>query len=144
MKLTKDAIMAAQDLKREVVNVPEWGGDVIVSEMSGADFQRYCEASETDEASQKGYAFMALVLVFCLVDEGGVPLFSVEDAPKLARRKKSVLHRLFNVADRLNLLSRAAQQEAEKNFEGEDAGDVSSSPSPANLDSPPSATSSGS
>ena len=35
--LTKEAILAADDLPRETVLVPEWGGDVYVRTMSGTD-----------------------------------------------------------------------------------------------------------
>ena len=35
--LSKDAILAADDLPRETVHVPEWGGDVYVRTMSGTD-----------------------------------------------------------------------------------------------------------
>ena len=35
--LSKEAILAADDLPREKVNVPEWGGEVLVRTMSGTD-----------------------------------------------------------------------------------------------------------
>ena len=37
MTLTKDQILEANDLQSESVTVPEWGGDVLVRTMTGAD-----------------------------------------------------------------------------------------------------------
>ena len=35
--LSKEAILAADDLPREIVSVPEWGGQVCVRTMTGTD-----------------------------------------------------------------------------------------------------------
>ena len=37
MLLTRDKILSADDIRSERVKVPEWGGEVIVREMTGAE-----------------------------------------------------------------------------------------------------------
>ena len=41
MALTKEQILEAQDIQREEVEVPEWGGTVYVKSLSGADLGQY-------------------------------------------------------------------------------------------------------
>ena len=45
--LSKDAILAADDLPRETVHVPEWGGDVYVRTMSGTDRDAFTPCTHT-------------------------------------------------------------------------------------------------
>jgi len=33
--LSRDAILGSDDLKKEVVSVPEWGGEVVIATMTG-------------------------------------------------------------------------------------------------------------
>jgi hypothetical protein len=37
MTLTRDSILNAKDLKKELVKVPEWGGEVYVRCMTGSE-----------------------------------------------------------------------------------------------------------
>ncbi len=53
--LTKEAILAADDLPRETVLMPEWGGDVYVRTMSGTDRDAF-ESSLIARDGAKGMA----------------------------------------------------------------------------------------
>lgn len=115
--LTKDQILTAQDLKTEVVEVPEWGGTVRVSEMSGQDYAAFVETAFPGEDADKGQAkhFASTLVAFCVVDEAGERIFSVSDIDALARKSKTALERVFEVADRLNVITKKAREAAEKN-----------------------------
>lgn len=142
--LSKDNILTALDLKRETVSVPEWKGDVIVSEMGAETLLEFYKAAfpaENGEEDAVSPPFGPTALVFCIVNEAGEQVFTMADVKRLARKSRVVLTRLFEVADRLNLLTNKAREEAQKNScSGEDGG-VSCSSSPANSDSPASGTS---
>lgn len=102
--LGRDAILAAQDIAIETVEVPEWGGSVIVKGMSGEQRDAF-EASVVSERGGKAEVDMrnlrAKFVARCVVDEKGARLFADEDVPALARKSGAVLDRLFEVGQRL-------------------------------------------
>lgn len=121
-KSIKDMILGADDLKREVVEVPEWGVTVVVSEMNGRDreawsHETFITKQDGDEIKSEVVRedFAARLLVRCLCDEDGNKLFSPDELAALSAKNGKVLNRLFAVADRLNGITPKAAQEIEKN-----------------------------
>lgn len=116
--LSRADILGASDRPTEVVPCPEWGGDVIVRTMSGAERDAYegeCltirgKSVEINRANARGR-----LLVRCLVDEAGDPLFKRADADELGAKSGAVLDRLFAVAQRLNGVTKADVDELAKN-----------------------------
>jgi len=101
--LTRDMILQAQDLKTEDVPVPEWGGDVRVRTLTGAEreqFGRSMLGADGKTAETTGYAFKMLAL--CIVDEAGVRQFSDADVAALGAKSADALQRVFTVAEKLN------------------------------------------
>lgn len=92
--LTAAEILAAQDRKRELVEVPEWGGSVYVQEISAADAERISEA-------QSIVGFCSL----CIVDENGERLFSEEDAEALGKKGTAAMRRVMDAVTRINGVS---------------------------------------
>lgn len=118
--LSKDTILAAEDLATEDVPVPEWGGTVRVRGMSGGERDAY-EASQV-AMRQSGKSpelrlsnFRAKLLVRCIVDEEGKRVFADGEAAELGRKSGAVVDRLFDVARRLSGMTEAAVKEAEGN-----------------------------
>lgn len=109
--LTRDAILRAEDLLREKVEVPEWGGEVWVRAMTAAERDRL-EAAVLDG---KTASIRALVAAMCMVDERGERLFGDQDVEALARKNAQALDRVFQVARRLSRMREADVEDAEKN-----------------------------
>lgn len=122
MILDKSAIMAADDMKRELVEVPEWGGSVYVRMLSGAERDSY-EASMLkygpDGKPVKGQYNMenvrARLVGLCLCDEKGVRLFEDAEIEALGRKSAAALSRVSAVAQKLNGLDTESVAAAEKN-----------------------------
>ena len=117
--LTKAAILAADDLKKEIVNVPEWGGEVIVRTLTAAARDAY-EASMVTRNADGGLVsdmtnMRAKLVAQSLVDEAGNLLFSPEEVAQLAAKHAGVLDKLADVAQRLSGMGTKAVEEAEKN-----------------------------
>lgn len=114
--LTREEILAAADRPTEVVQVPEWGGDVIVSTMSG-------EARDSWEQSLlhegKGKVNLknvrARLVSRTAVDEHGQLLFSLEDVEALGAKSAAALDRCAKVAQRLNKLTEEELETAKGN-----------------------------
>lgn len=113
--LSKDEILAMTKLKTTVVNVPEWGGEVIVSEMSGADRDAW-EGALRDR-DKKGHLISprAKLVLFCVVDEKGARIFSDSDLDALGRLSASALDAVCDAAMELNALRSDDLKESEKN-----------------------------
>jgi hypothetical protein len=114
--LTRDQILGAKDVKTQRVSVPEWGGDVLVSTMTGA--QRDAWEQSLVRLGGKGLDLTnarARLLSFCVVDEKGAPMFKPEDVTKLGEKSGIALERCAKVAQELNRLRDEDLEAAGKN-----------------------------
>lgn len=115
--LSRDQILAADDLPAEEVDVPEWGGTVLVRGMTGAErdkfeMRMYLDRDKLDESPVR-----ARVVAWCTLDEDGKPLFTQKDVEWLAGKSGAALDRIFSVAQRLSRVDEKAAKAAEENFE---------------------------
>ncbi len=111
MTLGKAEILAADDIKTEVVDVPEWGGSVRVRLLSVGEFSRF-------EALTKGKdsaAILATLVGLSVIDDEGKPLFDDADIDKLATKSAAALLRIADAAKRLNNLTDDDVEMLEKN-----------------------------
>jgi hypothetical protein len=103
--LTRDEILSADDIKRELVAVPEWGGDVYVKAMSGTERDLF-ESSIVELRGKKQQVNMKDVrakLAACSIcDEKGKRVFTDADVNALAKKSAAALQRVFTVAQRLS------------------------------------------
>jgi len=117
MALTKEAILAADDLPRRKVEVPEWGGDVYVRTMTGAERDAW-EISFVPEAGGEKRDLSnirAKLAVLACVDEQGKRLFDDADVEALGQKSASALERIVEAAGKLNALSGADLEELRGN-----------------------------
>ncbi len=128
MLLTKEQILAAQDLPTEDVSVPEWGGTVRVRGMTGSERDAW-ELLQLDD--KKPADIRATLLAFTIVDEKGALVFQPEEISALGKKSAKALQRVFRVAQKLSRITEADVKELEKNSSGAPAVDSPSS-SPAN------------
>jgi|CXWL01.1.fsa_nt_gi hypothetical protein len=119
--LTKEKILAADDIKRERVDVPEWGGAVLVGVLSGTDRDRWeRECLEAREGTKNGGLatldnFRASLAARSIVNEKGERLFAESDIVALGKKSGAALNRIFDVALKLNRLSASDVEELAKN-----------------------------
>lgn len=112
--LTREAILAADDIRRELVSVPEWGGDVYVKMLTGAERARW-EARAVKSGNVDSLEDMpAILLAATVCDEAGALLFTPEDYPALSAKSSSAVSRVFRAAFRLNNLGGDEALEAAK------------------------------
>lgn len=114
--LDKQGILDASDMKTEVVDVPEWNGAVIVRTLTGEEREEFeGHVRNVGKDVSDTFAVRAYLLIACLVDEKGVPLFTASDVGLLNDKSGAVLARLFGVAQRINRLGAYAIEAAAKN-----------------------------
>jgi hypothetical protein len=112
MTLDRQSILACADtLPRELVNVPEWGGDVWVRTLSASERDQL----EMQWEKTKRVHFRARVVYYCACDEQGRDLFREEDIPVLGAKSTTAVAKVCDVAFRLNRFTREDIEDLEKN-----------------------------
>lgn len=114
--LSKNQILKADDLKRETVPVPEWGGEVLVSALSASDYDAYENSLSVDGSPDLDNA-RARFAVRCMVDEQGNRVFEDADADLLGEKSAAALIRVTDVAMKLNRRTAKDLEELAKNSE---------------------------
>ena len=103
--LTRDEILSKKDLKKEKLKVPEWGGEIYVSEMTGSDrdvWDQYISKPTPDGIVSDARATLVSMTV---VGEDGKKLFKAADIKELSKQSYKPLTAVFAVAQRLNGLT---------------------------------------
>lgn len=124
--LSKKAILEADDLPRRVVSVPEWGGEVLVRGLTGAERDQF----EAGTLVKRGKDYdvqltdlRARLVVLSVIDENGERLFDTADVEALSKKSASALNRVFEVAQELSGLTANDVAELEKNLSAARNGD---------------------
>lgn len=113
--LTKDQILAASDIKTEEVHVPEWGGTVRVSGMTGEGRDRFEMACVAEDGTASVSNVRAKLVASSIVDEQGRLIFTDADIEALGRKSCAALDRVFDVAQRLSRVSATDVESLAKN-----------------------------
>jgi hypothetical protein len=104
MALDRKSILAADDVRKEKVAVPEWKGDVFLRVLTGTDRDRF----EESYADQKMKAFRIRFLLLALCDEDGERLFNDDESDILGKKSSVVINRLFEAGWKLNAFTQEA------------------------------------
>lgn len=108
--LSREAILSRRgQAKREVVEVPGWGGAVQVKALTGTErdaFEESLAKRRRDGTREMNLVnFRAKLVARTVVDEHGAPLFSAQDVGLLGELDAADLQRVFDVAQRLSGMS---------------------------------------
>jgi ribosomal protein L12E/L44/L45/RPP1/RPP2 len=130
--LTKSAILAANDLKTEDVEVPEWGGTVRVRSFTGRERDAFEASMVQGDGKDRRVDLTnmrARLVGLTVIDEAGQRIFTDEEIDLLGAKAGAALDRVFAVAQKLNGLSGEDVEELTKNSSGAPSA-VSTSDSP--------------
>ena len=115
-------ILSAKDITTQEVEVPEWGGTVIVRSLTGRERDQYEKSvMKMKKTGRKGRgptimepdlqgARARLVSLAC-VDKDGELLFSDKDVGALAEKSAKALNQVFDVAAAMSGLSDESLEE---------------------------------
>ena len=106
--LTREAILSADDLRAETVDVPEWGGKVRIRTMTGSErdaFESSLIGTGGKDTSKNLRDLRARFASLVIVDESNERLFSEKDVKALGRKSAAALDRVFAAGQRLNGLT---------------------------------------
>lgn len=107
-RLTRSDILSVDDIKSEVVVVPEWDGTITIRGLDGHRRDKMTdEMLKNKELSADGKdisvtGMQTRMLVACIVDDNGKQLFDENDIMKMQQKNAGVISRLFVIAQRLS------------------------------------------
>jgi len=110
-RLTRDAILDANDLPVVRVPIPEWGGTVFIRTMTGGErdqFEAEWKKNPTDD-------IRARLAVATLCDAEGTLLFTPADVPLLSKKSSKALDRIFAASTAHSGLTDKDVEELRKN-----------------------------
>jgi hypothetical protein len=110
----KDRIFGAEDRDHRTVVVTEWDATVVITAMSGKRRSQWADKAFDEEGKIRQDIARGMLLVHCLEDETGNPIFTPEDAERLEAKNGAVLGRLFAIAKQINGLGSDEVDAAEK------------------------------
>lgn len=133
--LTREQILKADDRSYQVVKCQEWGGNVRVQSLSGAERDQFEESilgQKQKDGSREVVTknLRAKLVAMSAVDKAGNLLFNMDDVMVLGEKNAAPLDRIFAVAQKLSGISKDDVEELTKNSgAGQSAGSISDSPS---------------
>ena len=126
--LTREKIIEIMDIQRELVSVPEWGGEVYVRGLNGSErdaFESSIVAMHGKKSSVDMHNIRAKLAAATICGEDGSLMFSEADVAALGKKSAAALDRIYNAATRLSGISEADVDELAKNSNGRSGGSIS-------------------
>jgi hypothetical protein len=121
-QLTRDQILSAPDLKKERVEVPEWGGFVWVRGLTALERDRYDESLLKRVKGRRlidATGARAKLVALTVTNEAGQRIFSDADVEALNAKSAAPIDRLFTVAQRLSAVTEEQIEDLVKNSESD-------------------------
>lgn len=107
--LSKADILKADDIKTTTVTIEEWGGDVIIKNMT-AERHAIFEDLQRSQGDHESLAYFAASI---LINEDGSPMFdSAEDIKALNGKSNTALIKILTAGMDLNGLSGTVEESA--------------------------------
>ena len=127
--LTRKQILEANDVKSEIVAVPEWGGEVMAYGLTGTERDQMTkllmiQKGDSTELNLENHS--AKLCSLAIRDEEGKRLFSEKDIEELGKKNGTALQRVFVVAQRLSGLDKETIEGMTKNSKQTQSGDSGS------------------
>ena len=114
MVLTREQILAAPDVVIEEVDVPEWGGSVLLRTLTAHQAEEWIRRARDPETRQINFhGFMPALLALTIVDADGQTVFSETDVEALGEKSAEVIRRLYERASKLSSLGDATDEAIE-------------------------------
>ncbi len=113
--LKREDIFACKESETLTLEVPEWGGEVIVALMTSSDMDAYESSLLTNKGKLKLANARAKLLAAALVDETGKQIFTAADVAALGRKSSKAVTRIYNAVLKFNSINEKDLDDLVKN-----------------------------
>ena len=118
--LTRQQILDAQDIESQVVEVPEWGGSVMVQGLTGTERDHFESAllkGRGKNTTLNMQNVRAKLVAESVVNGDGERMFTDQDVGALGAKSAAALDRVFSVAQKLSGITTEDVEELAKNLQ---------------------------
>jgi hypothetical protein len=118
--LTREQILAADDIKKELIQIPQWGGPVYVIALNALERDEFDESCIEQKNGKRVPILRGMrtkLVIRCTVDAAGKPIFTAKDYDALLKKNAAAVDRIFGVAQRLSGITEEDMEELAKNSE---------------------------
>jgi len=119
--LGREDILKASDNDPEEVEVPEWGGTVLVRGMTGRERDAFelslLQPGRGGRRTVDPANMRAKLVARCIIDDDGNRLFTDADAAELGGKSAGAMNRVYAVAARLSGMAEEEQEDLTRDFE---------------------------
>jgi hypothetical protein len=112
----KDLIFSADDITKELVEVPEWGVTVEVRSMTAAERAKLGEGASKGDKTDVGLMYAMTVIATVYDPTTGLPVFTDQDKEAILSKNGAVVERLATKALGSSGLTAEAVDEAQARF----------------------------
>ena len=133
--LNRNQILEAKDIKTKVIPVPEWGGDIMIKQLSAKEYnditmnmvnirkmaaKQLSKKKNSDENLEDAINELAiknqkiLLIIKSIVDENMKPLFTEADLELLYQKNTNVIDKIIAEIEEFNAVS---TEDAKKNLD---------------------------
>lgn len=120
VNVLRDLILNADDLRTEVLTVPEWGTDILIQAMSAEDRARFALSGTDDEGNRDETAYVQssarVAVLVCHHPITREPIFTEADVAPLSKKSARALDEITKVAFRLSGLGDDEKKVVEDQF----------------------------
>jgi hypothetical protein len=120
MRLSRDDILKAADNEPEEVDVPEWGGSVLVRGMTGRERDAFelsmLQPGRGGRRVVDPANVRAKLVARCCVDDDGNRLFTDADVAELGGKSAAAVDRVYAAAARLSGMGADDQEDLVRDF----------------------------
>jgi len=120
--LSREHILETGDIEVVELEIPEWGGSVLVRELTTAEVEHFSLRTSTSRGDldiSRMSGLRAEVVSWALVDESGQQIMHKKDAEALQKKSHRVIDRIFNKVIDLSGLNPDEEDEEGEEGEGE-------------------------
>ncbi len=113
----REQILAANDLKEKVVEIPEWGTAVIVRTLTGSQRAALLQEAVDQRTGKVDFSclYPDLVILAAYDPQTKEPIFTMADREALAGKAGHIIERIAQEASKLSGLDAGAFEAAQKN-----------------------------
>ncbi len=112
----RETIFSADDITKEIVEVPEWGVSVEIRAMTAAERAKLGESAMVGDKTNVGLMYALTVIASVYDPATGLPVFSDNDREAILSKSGSVIERLATKALGASGLTEKAVDQAGARF----------------------------
>lgn len=109
------AILGTDDMRYEIVDVPEWNGKVRIRSMTGEERDAFESSIAGEGKKMNTQNIRAKMVMLTVVNSKGERIFNKDQIDALGKKSAAALNRVYEASAKLSAITKADVEELAKN-----------------------------